>query len=1184
VTAPRTSLERFESLVYSRRREEAARYLLSLLDELSHGFEFRSFEGHVPAHGAGYSRLAAAIGALFVDPAFAISPQGFLLLATHHRTLDAVFQASVFGNSDHLVRSLGAVDPDGRALVLDRAQAAKLLLLHSLDSDLDLPLAQVREVAPDLAAPFFLSLLSEFVILSEAAYRRREALLGMGDVLEDAEPSLPLVRSAAEAYAHCSYATSANKHDIKKALNSLMQRFVQSRSTLPAMPPQRQVRPRPTMLVALEWFSSSHAMYRCYATLLRGLRAQFRLVAAVRSCAIDTVARSLFDEVIEFPPVVDLGEAVRRISAVAPDLLYYPSVGLEPWCAALASVRLAPVQFCTLGHPATTNSEAMDYVLLSDACPGTPGRFSETVVLVSGLPPMLSYPEAQFPARKARVSPATLRVAVSAMMAKISVPFLRACSRIASRAAQPLEFHFFTMPHGVNWFRAQRMLGKWFPSATVHRPMPYNDYLRRFGECDVHLSTFPFGGTNTNIDSMKLGLPIVTLEGSEVHGQSDAAMMRAAGLPEWLIARSVGEYEEAALKLVSEQRTRSAIAEQLLGTDIDAALGERRDSGSVEDFCSAVAWLYAGHESIQATGRRYWTVEARRAHAQAAAQGSGMQAAQALRRGIEIRPAQQSLGRQDEALLSHSQAVLLAPGHAQAHFNLGATLYALGRLDEAEGSYRCALGLEPDYAEAYNNLGVTLFQLARLTEAEESLRKAIALRQDASGAHANLALVFARQGRQEESVAMNRAALSLDPGNAVIHANLIFSLDFVEHASMKEQQEERHRWYERHGRGLAAAIRPHENLPEPARRLRIGYVSADFRRHSAYNVFGPVIRRHDRRAFEVVCYSAGTREDDCTRALREAVDLWRPIATLPDEAVAQQVSADAIDILVDLSGHSHGNRLPVFARKPAPVQVTAWGYAAGTGVETIDYFLADPVLVAPEERVHFAEEIVDLPCALCYEAPEYMPAPSPSPELQRDPFTFACINRVQKISDRIVGVWSRILEAVPGSRLLIKDQQLNGHDARQYLLGRLRKAEIPEERVELLGESSHLEHLKIFDRVHLALDPYPHVGGISTLEALWMGVPVVTMTGGGTTSRSSASILAAAGMEEWIARSDDEYVGIARNAARKRGPLIQARGTLRERMLSSPVGDCDRYTREVERAYRRMWRRWCKRRPQTAAS
>lgn len=534
-----------------------------------------------------------------------------------------------------------------------------------------------------------------------------------------------------------------------------------------------------------------------------------------------------------------------------------------------------------------------------------------------------------------------------------------------------------------------------------------------------------------------------------------------------------------------------------------------------------------------------------------------------------------ALGRYAEAGQYYRRAIALNPGYATAYGNLAIVLQSFGKPEESARSCRRALTIDPALAHAHNTLGGALSDLGRLDDAKENLHQALALIPDFTQAHNNLGNLLKSLGRLEEAERSYRQALALKPGYAIAHMNLIMALDLIERCGVREQQEERRRWYAMHGSNFAGSIRPHGNRPDPERRLRIGYVSADFRWHSAYFVSSPVILRHNPFACEVVCYSGAVNEDDATARVKRAASLWRPIHGATDDALAEQIRRDEIDILVDLSGHSAGNRLPVFARKPAPVQITAWGYATGTGLATMDYFFADPVLVPQEERKHFAEEIVDLPCFVCYEAPAYAPEVSPLPSLQSRPFTFACINRVEKISDRVIALWGRILAVVPHARLLIKDQRLDSAGARARLVQRLDRCGVPREAVRLLGTSSHREHLRVYHEVDLALDPFPHGGGVSTAEALWMGVPVVTLVGATVTSRLSASILSALGMQEWVAQNDDEYVRIAVSAAADLHRLAQLRLELRSRMAASPVGDAEAYTRRVEQTYRELWRRWC---------
>ena len=568
--------------------------------------------------------------------------------------------------------------------------------------------------------------------------------------------------------------------------------------------------------------------------------------------------------------------------------------------------------------------------------------------------------------------------------------------------------------------------------------------------------------------------------------------------------------------------------------------------------------------------------------------------------------------RYSDAIASLHKAIVLSDDYAEAHYNLGNVLIETGRHAEAVICFRKALALKPDYVAAYNNLGValytlrrheeaidilqralqissdvvdthntlggTLLALSRYDEAAESYRSSIALNPTVK-AYAGLGYALLRMGRGAESVASYRKAIELDPDNVVAHSDYIYALDFIPEPGFAEHQEERKRWYERHGRKFASAIKPHAHDRMLDRKLRIGYVSADFNSNSPSLCFGPVLSNHDRSKFDVVLYSEIRFESSNTNEFREMASLWRDTVNLSDKEMARQIRDDRIDILVDLSGHSFGNRLLVFAQKPAPVQVTAWGYATGTGVPAIDYLFSDPVSVPESARHHFAEKIYDLPCILGHVVPSYAPDVVPPPSTTGKPFTFGCLNRLNKITAGVLAVWSRLLRDVPHSRLLLKDAQLSDPKERQRIIADFAGYGIGEERLQLMPGTPHSEHLAAFGRVDIALDPFPTTGGISTLEAMWMGVPVVALLGNGIPSRVGGAIVSAAGLTDWVATSEDEYVEIAKRFAADPATLAKLRSSLRPSMAASPLGDSIQYCRAVEDAYRTMWQRWCQTAP-----
>ena len=562
------------------------------------------------------------------------------------------------------------------------------------------------------------------------------------------------------------------------------------------------------------------------------------------------------------------------------------------------------------------------------------------------------------------------------------------------------------------------------------------------------------------------------------------------------------------------------------------------------------------------------------------------EAADCFERALVLKPdfaeAEEALGRAwfrlrrfDEAMERFERALTLKPQLMEARRLLAALYRSRGRFEETIPHFKWFLALTPNHAETHCALGEAFRLLDRFEEAVPCFERALALDPDHVGAHANLGSIFHAQGRLHDAMAHYEWALALKPDNAIVHSTLIFTLDLIEPAvDLATQQAERRRWCRLHAAPAAQGTAViHANRPDPERRLRVGYVSADFRRHSASVIFGAVLLNHDPARIETVCYVNSRQEDDYTARFRAAAALWRPLSTLTDREVADLIRADGIDILVDLSGHSPGNRLMVFALKPAPVQITAWGHATGTGVAAIDAFLTDPIHVPAADRPLFAEEPVDLPCVICYDPPPDAPPVAPGPG--RAGVSFGCFNRISKLGDRTLATWSRILAGCPGSRLVIKSSALSDTPTRALLAGRCRSWGIAEERLVLLGNTPQAEHLAAHAEIDIALDPFPQNGGTSTLEALWMGVPVLTLAGTTPASRNGVAILTALDLPDWIATDPADYVARARALATDRPRLAELRQTLRPRLAASPVGDRVRYTRAVEARYRELWHRWC---------
>ena len=540
--------------------------------------------------------------------------------------------------------------------------------------------------------------------------------------------------------------------------------------------------------------------------------------------------------------------------------------------------------------------------------------------------------------------------------------------------------------------------------------------------------------------------------------------------------------------------------------------------------------------------------------------------------------AYRTLGQGDDAIAEFRRALQLQPHHAACHFNLGNALTEQGRLDEAIVAFQAALTLQPDYAKAHNNLGYALLEQGSIEEAIACFRRALRLQPDYADAHNNLGNALKDQGQIAASIAAYRQTLALRPDDVAAHDNLLLNLHYPAEQNAEEIFQEHCRWDSVHTRSLTDRREAHANDPSPERRLRIGYVSPDFRTHPVATFFEHLLATHDSAQVEIFCYADLLRADAVTARLKEKSANWRVITGMPDAQVAELVRQDRIDLLVDLAGHTAFNRLPVFARKPAPVQVTWLGYCDTTGMPAMDYRLTDAHADPPgsTERFH-TEQLVRLPaCAWCFRPPDEAPPVVAPPVARTGHVTFGSFNSRAKITTAMLTLWSRIVLAVPGAHLLLKNPSLQDRATQLQTLRLLEQAGLPAERITLLGRTPTIaEHLASYARVDLALDTFPYLGTTTTCEALWMGVPVITLAGQTHASRVGVSLLTNAGLPELIAQDADDYLRLAVQLATDPTRLADLRATLRDRMAASPLMDAPRFARNLEAAYREMWRKWC---------
>jgi predicted O-linked N-acetylglucosamine transferase (SPINDLY family) len=532
----------------------------------------------------------------------------------------------------------------------------------------------------------------------------------------------------------------------------------------------------------------------------------------------------------------------------------------------------------------------------------------------------------------------------------------------------------------------------------------------------------------------------------------------------------------------------------------------------------------------------------------------------------------------NEALAAYSKALSMNPALTEAWLGRGNILGALKSYDEALAAFDRVLTLKPDTAGAWLGRGNIFNDLKRYDEALAAYDKAISFDPDLAEAFCGRGDASFALNRTEQAIAAYDQALALKPDYLAALSNRIFASDFLPQASVHDQQQARAQWWTNIGKQMAdsSPYKNFENPREPDRRLVLGYVSGDFRRHSAAFAFRPILRNHDKDQFEVICYACNLQEDEVTGSFRSSADRWRNASQLSDDELARQVYSDRVDILVDLSGHTDGNRLKTFARKPAPVQVTAWGHATGTGLRTIQYLFSDPVMIPESVRHLFAESIYDLPCAIIVEEHTDNASQAELPVFKNGYCTFGVLNRTTKISDQSIRTWARILAALPDAKLLIKDAGLDVAPVRTSLLEKFSNHGVSPDRIECLGFSSRDAHLATYNKVDICLDPFPQNGGVSTWEALRMGVPVVAKLGGTPPSRVCGAVLTSVGLSEWVAQDDDGYVEIALKNARQPGKLAELRKQLPSIVANSPAGNAAAYTRAVEAAYRKMWRDYCR--------
>ncbi|WP_186405896.1 O-linked N-acetylglucosamine transferase family protein [Candidatus Accumulibacter aalborgensis] len=533
----------------------------------------------------------------------------------------------------------------------------------------------------------------------------------------------------------------------------------------------------------------------------------------------------------------------------------------------------------------------------------------------------------------------------------------------------------------------------------------------------------------------------------------------------------------------------------------------------------------------------------------------------------------QRLPRDAEACYRH--ALTLEPDYAKAHNNLGAMLRELGRLTEAERALRRALECSPDFAKAHANLGSTLGDQGRLAEAETCFRRALRIEPDLVDASVNLALTLTQSGRYAEAEAASRQALQIQPDYVLAYSNLLFYLSHDEAVDAAELFAEHCRFGEQFEAPLRADWPRHPNRKDPDRCLQIGVVSADLYHHAVASFIEPVLAELAKYPqLSLHAYSNCAVEDHVTQRIRGHVAHWHAIAGMTDAGVAEKIREDGIDILIDLNGHTGHHRLLAFARKPAPIQVTWIGYPGTTGLQAMDYYLSDPFFLPRGEfDGQFTEKIVYLPCCSPFQPFADAPLIGPLPALSQGHVTFGSFNRPTKISASVIALWSRLLAAVPDSRMLLGAMPPDGRV--EQLIDDFARHGIGNDRLSFHPRSTMSNYLDLHQRVDICLDTFPYNGGTTTFHALWMGVPTLTLAGGTFPGQTGAGILGHVGLPAFITRNATEFVERGATLAADLPLLAGLRNELRERLARSAFGEPVLIAAALERALRGMWQRWC---------
>jgi protein O-GlcNAc transferase len=765
---------------------------------------------------------------------------------------------------------------------------------------------------------------------------------------------------------------------------------------------------------------------------------------------------------------------------------------------------------------------------------------------------------------------------------------------------------------------------------------PRSEYLAAYNRVDIALDPFPFPGGTTTVEGIWMGVPVITKRGDRIISRQGEGILHNIGLQDW-IADNEDSYVELAVRhatdLSSLAKLRGELRQKLESSPLcDAKLfaqnlenafkqmwekhaSPSQKTASLEQFPTSFIEVPLPEEPKDAEGYYARGDSLSKSGKPDAALKSFQQAvtlnpefAEAYCSIADILRTQNKF---ESALSNYQQAIDIKSDFELAYENMGRLLLAQGKLDEAATVYRKAVAAIPDSAllhiglstayfyknetaaaiasfervieldpnciVAYGSLGVLLIRQGKFSEAVTQLERAVVLDPQNPSLFASLSNAYDRAGRLTDALDSLRRAIALDPNFVGAHSDILLLSQYLSDYPREKAFADHVAFGEQFETPLRINWPSHAKPVSTEKRLRVGFVSGDLRNHPVGYFLESVFRQlRQLDELDIVVYSTGATADALTERLRTSAREWLVVSELSDDAFAQRISGDNIDILVDLSGHTVLNRLLVFARKPAPIQVTWLGYWETTGLRAIDYIFCDRYSVREDEAKFYTEEPWFLPnTRLCFTLPTEPVSITSPPALKSRHVTFGCFNNLVKITDRVIEVWSRILKRVPNARLLLKWQSLSDVNTRENILARFAAQGIAEDRLLMEPASPRHAYLTAYNRVDIALDPFPFSGGATTVDGIWMGVPLVTMRGDRIISRQGEGILHNLGLQDWIAGDEDDYVELAVRRAQDLPGLSNLRGQLRARLEFSPLADAKLFARNLQDAFKQMWTKYC---------